>query len=103
MSEKTKFVLSRAIKAHGQEVTELELREPTGDDVIEIGFPYYILMPEGQSSGIEIKPRAVYSYISRLAGIPQSSAKQIALSDFAQLQGVVVGFFGESVEVKSLD
>lgn len=97
MSESQKFTLIKPIKAHGEEITELTLREPDGDDVIELGYPYLVLMQAGDSVGVDIRARVVYSYVSRLAGIPLSSAKQIKLSDMAVLQGVVMGFFGEGL------
>ncbi len=93
MSEIT-IKLSAAIQAHGQEVTELTLREPTGDDVIEIGFPYLVLIRDGEDHGVEVLPKAIYGYISKLSGIPLSSAKQISLRDVNHLQGLIMGFFG---------
>ena len=91
------FKLSAPVQAHGEEVGELTLREPTGDDVIEIGYPYLILMKDGAETGIDIRARVIYSYISKLAGIPLGSAKQIKLSDVAKLQAIIMGFFGEDV------
>lgn len=87
--------LSKPIKAHNEELTELTLREPTGDDVIEIGYPYLIMMPEGTVAGIDIRPRVIYNYIARLGGIPLSSAKQVSLKDMAVLQAHIMDFFGE--------
>lgn len=92
----TKIKLSKPISAHDEQINELTLREPTGDDVIEVGYPYLILMKDGESTGIEIRPKAIYSYISKLGGIPLSSAKLISLADVATLQGVIMGFFGAS-------
>lgn len=87
--------LSKPIQAHGKEVTEITLREPNGEDVIDVGFPYIIAMSDGEPSGIELKPKALYGYISRLGGIPLSSAKQLALKDVTALQGEIMAFFGE--------
>lgn len=87
--------LSKPIQAHGGEVSEITLREPDGEDVIAIGYPYLILMKDGQEHAIEIRARVIYNYISRLGGIPLSSAKKIALRDLSKLQAVIMGFFGE--------
>jgi hypothetical protein len=35
--EKNKLTLSKPIKAHGEDVTSLTFRPPTGEDLIEIG------------------------------------------------------------------
>ncbi|MCV5427340.1 phage tail assembly protein, partial [Escherichia coli] len=32
--------LSKPVRAHGEDIHVLELREPTGKDVRELGFPY---------------------------------------------------------------
>lgn len=96
MAEKTIFKLSKPIKAHKEELTELELAEPTGDDVEKLGFPYLVITKGNGDTGIEIRTNVIYQYISRLAAIPKESAKQIALGDISLLSGVIMGFFGES-------
>lgn len=89
------YKLKRPIKAHDKEVDEITLREPTGDDVISIGYPYLVMMPDGDVAGIQIQPRVIYNYISKLGGIPLSSAKTIKFSDVAVLQAKIMDFFGE--------
>lgn len=95
------IILSKPISAHGQDYTELELREPTVDDVIEIGYPYLVLMRDGQDTGIELRPKVVVHYVSKLAGIPLSSARKISLSDLTKAQQVVMSFFGEEIAAQS--
>lgn len=96
MDGKIVFPLSKPIKAHGKELTELELREPNGDDVEKIGFPYMVIVKGGAESGIEVRTALIYQYISRLAGIPRESAKQVSIADFSNLSGEIMGFFGAS-------
>lgn len=90
MSEKIKLSLSRPIKAHGEDVTLLEFREPNGDDLIACGVPF-ATDPSGRNV---ILPAETYACISKLAGIPMSSAKMLAMNDFFKAWGVVMGFFG---------
>lgn len=87
--------LSRPIVAHGEEVGEITLREPTPEDVMQIGSPQ-LLIPsaDGESVGIEIRGKVIGQYISRLGSIPMSSVKTMSLGDFTRCQGVVMGFFG---------
>jgi hypothetical protein len=92
----SKVTLSKPITAHGESVSELELREPTTKDVIELGLPTLIVIGDAGDSGVEIRTKVVARYISRLAAIPMGSVEALALSDHATLTGVVLGFFGQS-------
>lgn len=98
MAEKIPFTLSKPIKAHGENIQVLEFREPTGDDVEKFGFPYLVTPKSNGETTIEIRANVIYQYISRLAGIPKESAKQISLGDLSLLSGVIVSFFGESTQ-----
>lgn len=93
MSETLK--LTKPITAHGEELLELTFREPTPDDVMQVGTPS-LLIPssDGESVGIEIRAKVVGQYISRLASIPLGSVKTMSMADFNRAQGVVMGFFG---------
>lgn len=86
--------LKKPIIAHGEEVSELTFRDPTPEDVMEIGTPQLLLpSADGESVGIEIRAKVVGKYISRLGAIPLSSVKAMGLGDFMRCQGVVMGFF----------
>ena len=93
--------LSKPIEAHGNECKELQLREPTVEDVMEIGYPYLVLMQEGQDTGVEIRPKVIVRYISKLAAIPMSAAKSISLQDLTKAQAEIMGFFGEEIAAQS--
>lgn len=86
--------LSKAINAHGEELTELNFREPTVKDIRQIGLPQR-LMPstDGDSVAIDVRADIVAQYIARLAAIPMSSVDQLAIADFNVCMGVVMGFF----------
>ncbi|CAG9172389.1 phage tail assembly protein [Cupriavidus respiraculi] len=87
--------LSKAITAHGEERREIELREPSGEDLMEIGYPYIVVQSDTGGQGVELRPKVVARYVSKLAQIPMSSVKQIGLADLQKLQGIVMGFFGQ--------
>lgn len=89
-----KIALTKPITAHGEEITELELREPTGEDVMSLGYPYLIIIGDGDTQAIELRPKVVGRYVSKLAGIPPSSLNTVSPADFNVLTGVVMGFFG---------
>lgn len=93
-----KITLSKPIAVHGEEVTELELREPTGEDVIALGYPYLITLGDGEEQGIEMRPKVIARYVARLAGIPPSSLNTVSPADFSGMTGAVMGFFGVAAE-----
>jgi len=87
--------LSKPIKAHGDEVSEISLREPTTKDIIELGLPTLIIPgADGQSTGVEIRQPVVARYICRLAAIPMGSVESLAVKDFSLCTAAVMGFFG---------
>ena len=88
-----KYKLNKAITAHDAEINELNLREPTGKDVQELGFPYLLIMQDDQEA-VQIQAKVIGKYIVRLAGIPPSAVDTISPSDFNGLVGVMMGFFG---------
>lgn len=88
--------LSKAIKAHGDDVAELTLRAPTTEDIIELGLPTLIIIgADGQSTGVEIRQAVVARYVSRLAAIPLGNVKSLDPKDWSACQAAVMGFFGE--------
>lgn len=87
------IALSQPIK-HGQdELSELVLRDPTVEDIVDIGYPFLILPSDG-GLGYELRPKIVMKYASRLGGVPPSVVNKISLADLSALQGAVMGFFG---------
>ena len=58
-----KITLTKPIEAHGQKVSELELREPNGGDIAECGLPFEMAVgTNGQSTG-KVDGAAVLRYI----------------------------------------
>lgn len=82
------FTLTKTIKHGDQELTEIELREPTAKDIRVHGLPV--------SSDMDVKTDVVHKYIVTLAALPPSVVDQICARDFVQLVAVVAGFFGDS-------
>lgn len=58
--------LSKPITAHGETIHVLELREPSFDEIEQIGFPFTI----GSEGNIKIDSSVSLRYIPVLAGIP---------------------------------
>ena len=97
MSAGVEITLSASISAHGKDVDTLTLREPTTEDIIELGQPFLIIVGDGET-GVQIQNKKVAQYIVRLAGIPMSSVKALARNDFSECQAKVLGFFGTDAD-----
>jgi len=81
--------LTTAVRAHGEDLYVLELREPTGKDVRELGFPYVTT----GDAGIKLDAGVIAKYVSRLAGIPLSSVDAMSPADLNSISWDVAGFF----------
>ena len=79
--------LSRPITAHGDEVSELEIRDPGigGLKGIQASFG-----PQGMTIDLGSMPKL----ISEGAGIPLSSANAIAMKDLGRHLMPIMAFFG---------
>lgn len=85
-----KFTLTKAIQAHDEEHTELELREPTIADARAVkSLPYFI----GADEEVSLKTDICARIIVRCAAIPSSSVDQLDLSDFNTICWWITGFF----------
>jgi hypothetical protein len=89
--------LSKPLEHGDDEIFELTLRPPTVDDLADIGYPFTVSTGDGDTS-IELKPKAILKYASRLAGVPPSVLKGMALKDFMAVQTEIMGFFGDLAE-----
>lgn len=88
-SDPRKVPLHRPIQAHGEEVRELALREPSGKDLRLCGMPYRVT----QGEEVVIDSAVMARLIVSLAAIPMSSVDQLSAGDFQEVTGVVMGFF----------
>lgn len=89
-----RFPLSKPIKAHGEEVHELDLAEPTAKDVRELGYPFMALPGADGQADFKLYPDIGAKYIARLAKVPLSSVDQLAPGDLMVLHTEICGFFG---------
>ncbi|GAB5992926.1 phage tail assembly protein [Aeromonas enteropelogenes] len=83
------ITLSDPIQAHGESLTKLELKKPTGEQVCRLGLPY-TMTPEGE---ISINMKKVKGYLIELCAIPASAVEQIEPADLNNAAWDVAGFF----------
>ena len=78
--------------AHNERLHVLELREPTYDEIEAIGFPFTV----GADGGIKVDSSVALKYLPVLAGIPRSSAAQLAKLDIFKASMLILNFFTQS-------
>lgn len=88
--EKITYPLSAPIKAHGEELTELEVRRPTPLECRSIKVLPYNLTESGAPA---VDTEAACKYIAVCCAIPPSSVNQLDLHDLNKLAWMITGFF----------
>jgi len=86
------LALKKPIMAHNEKLHVLELREPTYDEIESIGFPFTV----SGDGGVKLDSAVALKYIPILAGIPRSSAAQLAKLDIFKASMLVLNFFTQS-------
>ncbi|EOX8537449.1 phage tail assembly protein [Salmonella enterica subsp. diarizonae] len=75
--------------AHNEKLHVLELREPSYDEIEAIGFPFTV----SGDGGVRLDSSVALKYIPVLAGIPRSSAAQLAKLDIFKACMLILNFF----------
>lgn len=96
-----KIPLTKAIKAHGKEIDELELQRPTSKDVRQLGYPFTAQPNAAGQADMRLLPDIGAEYIVRLAKIPMSSVDQLEPLDFLLIHTEICGFFGGADQASS--
>ncbi|WP_239699783.1 phage tail assembly protein [Salmonella enterica] len=78
--------------AHNEKLHVLELREPSYDEIEAIGFPFTV----SGDGGVRLDSSVALKYIPVLAGIPRSSAAQLAKLDIFKACMLILNFFTQS-------
>ncbi|CAN0621509.1 Phage tail assembly protein [Burkholderia multivorans] len=82
--------LSAPIRAYGEELSVLTLRQPTPADARALkALPYIFAADESMNVNTDVCAK----YIERLASIPPSSIEQLTMGDFNTLCWTVARFF----------
>jgi hypothetical protein len=90
--EEPVHVLIKPIQAHGEEITALRWREPTGGDIERAGNPVYLDF-SGEKPSITFNEKKMAAMISLLAGIPPSSVRMLSAKDWNAIAWKLFRFF----------
>ncbi|MBN9430814.1 MAG: phage tail assembly protein [Bosea sp.] len=99
--DKARVSLSRPIEAHGEPLTELVFREPTGGDIARCGNPV-IWNPATQSiDDVRFDEAKMNKMIATLAGVPLSTVEKLPAHDWSVCAWTVAGFFLMPATIRS--
>ncbi|MDK9356717.1 phage tail assembly protein [Lelliottia wanjuensis] len=89
MENEINVTLKKPVMAHGEEITSITLREPSGKDVRKNGYPYDM----NGKGNITMNGSAIAAYISDLGGVNPAAVDSLHPSDMNKLGMAVIGFF----------
>lgn len=92
-ANEVRITLSRPIKAHDEDRTELVFREPTGADVQRYGDPVLIDLNAAGRPPVSFNTPAMSAMIAALAGIPPSSVSAMTAADWKTAAWAIAPFF----------
>jgi len=84
-----RMALRKPIPAHGEDISTLEIREPTGGDIISIGV-IAVINDDGNMSFDMAKSARM---LSRLSSVPVSSIERMAPNDLISATWIIAPFF----------
>lgn len=84
--------LEKPVMAHGEMVSALSFREPTGGDIEKAGLPITIDFENGVPR-LTINTREMGAMMSELAAVPPSAIKMLSASDWSSCAWKLSGFF----------
>ena len=84
--------LTKDIEAHGEKISSLFFREPTGADIANVGFPLKFDFTT-DPPGVDLHEQKMEAMMVRLAAIPPSSVRLLSTRDWATCAWRVAGFF----------
>jgi hypothetical protein len=88
------MVLRKPVQANGEEVSELNFREPTGGDIERCGGnPVNIDLFSGDTPKITFDAKMMTSMMSILAAVPPSTIRQLHTKDWNSISWQLVHFF----------
>jgi len=85
--------LRKPVQAHGDEITELKFREPTGGDIEAAGNPVLIDMFSGENIKLTFDEKKMTAMMARLAMVPPSTIRQLNPKDWNSAAWQLVHFF----------
>jgi hypothetical protein len=93
MADAIRVALVKPVKAQGEEISELTLREPTGMDIAEVGGPPVLLDMTSDPPAVTFDGKKMTAMLARLAAVPPSTIKALSAEDWTTAAWSVSPFF----------
>jgi len=97
MSDDLEFIphdLVKPVQAHGEDVTVLKLRLPTGADMIRVGNPVrFDATADNPAATIQFDMPVLAKMIAHLAKVPTSTVDKLEPGDIIGIGWKLSGFF----------
>lgn len=101
VDDKARVPLSKPIEAHGEPISELVFREPTGGDIARCGNPV-IYNPATESiDDVRFDEAKMNKMIATLAGVPLSTVEKLPAHDWSICAWTIAGFFLMPATIRS--
>ena len=84
--------LKKSVMANGEMVKQLTFREPTGNDMLQLGEKWPINI-DWQTGDVSPNPTVMGLVISTLGAVPPSTVKALTAKDFSTCAHRLMGFF----------
>ena len=97
MANEKRVPLSEPIDAHGKQITEAVVREPTYADLMQFGEPSVVARnPDGTIYAVE-NDAAIRQYLDRCVVEPDPSLlRAVPLRDAIAIKAALIGFFTDA-------
>lgn len=94
--------LKHPFPGHGGQVNEVVMREPRGEDYLDLGLPYKFMTIAGQREPIDIEP-VIKQYLERCIEKPDPllAITQMSLVDAIAVKDALTDFFIVAPAAKS--
>jgi hypothetical protein len=88
------YPLSKPIQAHGEQISILRWREPTGADIEKAGNPISIeVVPDSGRYRVAFDEKKMAAMIGQLATIPPHSVRSLRAGDWTAIATKIFRFF----------
>lgn len=84
--------LSSPVMLFGEDLEEVEFREPLGKDIRQLGFPFKI----HEDESVEPLAGTIAKYMARLSKMTPATVDALSAPDFNECMTAVMGFFGNA-------
>lgn len=98
MPETVTITLTRPVRSVDRELTELVMREPTGRDLTECGYP----ARAREGGAVELDPAIISKLGARLCGVGRGTIESLGMTDWNAVMAAVMGFLGGSAPTSSI-